>query len=82
MVEHITINYKKPTQANQFLTIRVKPDSQQTSDPKQVRLKAIIESEKGQVLVVGKASLYETGRASNQKKDLAAEAATKWWRLW
>lgn len=81
MVEHITINYKKPTRANQFLTIRVKPDPQQTLDPKQVHLQATIESEDCQVLVTGKASLYETGRASNQLKDLAAKAAPKWWRL-
>ncbi|KAI5958714.1 uncharacterized protein KGF55_005712 [Candida pseudojiufengensis] len=75
-VENLTINYKNPTFANQFLIIKTKQKPSPENDKRTIVLESIIENSKGKVLVKSEALLHDTGRAS--KKSLQA-AKKSWW---
>lgn len=65
MVENLTIQYKAPTFANQFLIVKTRTKETVENDRKTIRLESVIENKKGKVLVKGEALLHDTGRASN-----------------
>lgn len=74
MVENLTINYKRPTLANQFLIVKTRPvESEKNSDRVQV-LESVVEDKKGRVLVKSSAVIRDTGRASH-----AIKAEKKGW---
>lgn len=72
-VENLSISYRLPTLANQFLVI--KTAEVECNEPNTVVLKSVIESQDGKVLVEGEALLRNTGRAS---KIVAEAQASKW----
>lgn len=65
-VENLTINYKNPTFANQFLIIKTK--QRELIDKRTTELESVIESQKGKILVKSVATLHDTKRATNQKQ--------------
>lgn len=65
MVENLTVNYKAPTFANQFLVIKTKRTESKLNDEKNIALESVIEDSKGKVLVKGSAVLRDTGRATD-----------------
>lgn len=67
-VENLSISYKSPTFANQFLIVRTKQKENTISDKKTIELVSTLESEKGKLLVKGSALLNDTGRATNSIK--------------
>ncbi|ODV78746.1 uncharacterized protein CANTADRAFT_91038 [Suhomyces tanzawaensis NRRL Y-17324] len=74
MVENLTIEYKRPTLANQFLVVRT--NKVETAD-KVVYMESEIQDKKGRTLVKSSARLRDTGRASGQMRDGATPK--KWW---
>lgn len=66
-VEHLTISYKYPSFANQFLIIKTKKVPLENENEKWVRLESTIESEKGKVLVKSSAILHDTGLITNSR---------------
>ncbi|KAK6199297.1 uncharacterized protein RJT21DRAFT_45710 [Scheffersomyces amazonensis] len=69
-VENLTINYKYPTFANQFLIVKTKKKENVNSDnEKTVTLESVVETIKGRVLVKSSAVLHDTGRATNKIKE-------------
>lgn len=77
-VENLSISYKYPSLANQFLIIKTTPSKNHNDDPKHIHLNAVILSQNGNTLVESGALLVDTGRELNKIK-----AATKksWWKL-
>lgn len=74
-IENISITYRRPTLANQFLIVKTMQSVASPADPNSIVLKSVIESQNGKVLVESEAILRNTGRASK----LVAEAhASKW----
>ncbi|KAI5968973.1 hypothetical protein CANMA_001969 [Candida margitis] len=77
-VENLTINYKRPTLANQFLVIKTKTKPSEENDKKHILLESVIENESGKVLVKSQALLHDTGRATNRSKE-KIKAERSWW---
>ncbi|CAL1212506.1 unnamed protein product [Candida parapsilosis] len=77
-VENLTINYKRPTFANQFLIIKTKTKPSEQNDKKHIVLESVIENEDGKVLVKSQAMLHDTGRATNRSKE-KQKAEKRWW---
>ncbi|RLV93510.1 putative mitochondrial membrane protein FMP10 [Spathaspora sp. JA1] len=77
-VENLTINYRAPTFANQFLIIKTR--KKESIDDKTILLESVIETKTGKVLVKSSALLHDTGRATNRIK--AEEEKTKKWWWW
>lgn len=76
-VENLTISYKAPTLANQFLIVRTKQEPDSSCDGKTVNLVSTLESQKGTVCVKSTAVLHDTGRASDRiRKENKKES--KW----
>ncbi|CAI5759735.1 unnamed protein product [Candida verbasci] len=77
-VENLTINYKFPTFANQFLIVktRLKEDSK---DKKTILLESCIENAKGKLLVKSTALLHDTGRATNRINAEEQKKKQSWW---
>lgn len=67
MVENLTINYKFPSFANQFLIVKTKKLPLENEDDKTVKLESVIESESGKTLVKATAILHDTGLITNSK---------------
>lgn len=63
-VENLTINYKSPTLANQFLIVRTTKSLREEVDSSVISFESKILSENGKLLVNSEASLKNTGRAS------------------
>lgn len=61
-VENLSISYKYPSLANQFLIIKTKPTDNSQNDPKHLHLTAQICSQNGKTLVKSNALLIDTGR--------------------
>ncbi|ABN64364.2 predicted protein [Scheffersomyces stipitis CBS 6054] len=69
-VENLTINYKFPTFANQFLIVKTrKKEGVDTNDRKTITLESVIQDKKGRTLVKSEALLHDTGRATNRIKE-------------
>ncbi|KAK6456935.1 HotDog domain-containing protein [Scheffersomyces xylosifermentans] len=68
-VENLTINYKYPTFANQFLIVKTRKKESVENDKKTIRLVSVIEDTKGRTLVKSEALLHDTGRATNWIKE-------------
>lgn len=79
-VENLTINYKRPTFANQFLIVKTKMKESEKNDKRTIVLESVLEDAKGRVLVKSEALLHDTGRATNRIKD--NEQAKLWWKIW
>ncbi|KAI5956226.1 hypothetical protein KGF54_000701 [Candida jiufengensis] len=75
-VENLTINYKRPTFANQFLIIKTKTKESPKNDKKTIVLESVIENSDGKVLVKSTAELHDTGRASNKSVNKVNKS---WW---
>ncbi|KAK6462543.1 HotDog domain-containing protein [Scheffersomyces coipomensis] len=76
-VENLTINYRNPTFANQFIVVKTKKkENVEGDDNKTITLESVIQTTKGKVLVKSSAVLHDTGRATNQIKQ---EAKLKNW---
>lgn len=80
-VENLSLSYKYPSFANQFLIIKTKrKENTENEGNKTITLESVIESQKGQVCVKGEAILHDTGRATNiMKQELAKNK--KWFLL-
>lgn len=79
-VENLSISYKYPSFANQFLIIKTRrKESIGNDDNKTITLESVIESQKGQVCVKGEAVLHDTGRATNIMNQ--EQAKNKKWFL-
>ncbi|CCE73249.1 Piso0_000279 [Millerozyma farinosa CBS 7064] len=65
-VENLEITYKYPTFANQFLIIKTQQKPDTVSDSNNILLEAVIESQKGDILVKSEARLKNTGRYSKR----------------
>lgn len=76
-VENLTINYKRPTFANQFLIVKTRKKESPLNDDKTIVLESVIENLKGKVLVKSQALLHDTGRATNRIK--AEKSSFKKW---
>ncbi|CAH6721094.1 uncharacterized mitochondrial membrane protein Fmp10p [[Candida] jaroonii] len=63
-VENISINYKYPSFANQFLIIKTKKIPMEGENDKLIKLETIIENEGGKILVKSQAVLHDTGYVS------------------
>lgn len=74
-VENISINYKSPTLANQFLILKTKVinnefEAKDLNSDQWIRLESSILLESGKLLVVSDALLHDTGFYSNSKKGI------------
>ncbi|KAI3404761.2 hypothetical protein KGF56_002464 [Candida oxycetoniae] len=78
-VENLTINYKSPTFANQFLIVKTKTKESDRNDKKNILLESVIEDAKGKVLVKSTALLRNTGRATNRNKQQKVVVKRWWW---
>lgn len=67
-VENLTISYKFPSFANQFLIVKTRRKEGANDDDKFITLESVVESQKGQVLVKSEALLHDTGRATKRAK--------------
>lgn len=77
-VENLSISYRYPSFANQFLIIKTrKKEKTDSDDGKTITLESVIESQKGQVCVKGEAILHDTGRATNML-NLELAKTKKW----
>lgn len=74
MVTSLSISYKAPSLANQFLVVNTRCVGQ---DHKSIISESSIETVDGKVLVVGKANLVETGRASSMN----VQSKSRTWTL-
>lgn len=79
MVENLTINYKRPTFANQFLIVKTKVKEGGKLDKRTVELESTLENKDGKVLVKSTALLRDTGRATRQSEEAEAKRNKKWW---
>lgn len=61
-VENLSILYKYPSFANQFLIVKTKKVPMEGENDKLVKFESIIESESGKVLVKSEAVVHDTGR--------------------
>lgn len=77
-VENITISYKFPSFANQFLILKTKPIKEGENDSKNINLQCVIESQHGKTLVKSNALLIDTGRELNYKSSMNKQTK-KWW---
>ena len=59
-VDNLSISYKLPSMANQFLVIRTLP--MEVSDERRAVLSSVVQSEAGKTLVKAEASVTDTGR--------------------
>lgn len=76
-IESLSISYRRPTFANQFLIVRTEEVEGESEDKQLVFLKSVIESQTGQTLVESEAVLRNTGRAS--RRSLEAQARKLAW---
>lgn len=74
-VENLSISYKYPSFANQFLIVKTKRKEGSLKDKKTITLESVIESQNEKVLVKSEAILHDTGRAS---KSLEGAGIKKW----
>lgn len=77
-VENLTINYRRPTLANQFLIVKTKKKESPENDNRTIVLESVIEDSKGKVLVKSEALLHDTGRATNRIKE-NEKSKKSWW---
>ncbi|CAH2352741.1 uncharacterized mitochondrial membrane protein Fmp10p [[Candida] railenensis] len=75
-VENLSISYRYPSLANQFLIIKTRPSNNDNDDPKHIHLSGVILSQNGKTLVKSDALLVDTGRESNKIK---AAKKKSWW---
>lgn len=68
-VENLSILYKAPTFANQFLIVKTRTKESVENNKKTIRLESVIENKKGKVLVKGEALLHDTGRATKKIEE-------------
>lgn len=66
-VENLTISYKYPSFANQFLIVKTKKIPLENESDKTIKLESVIESESGKTLVKANAILHDTGLITNSK---------------
>lgn len=76
-VENLSISYKYPSFANQFLIIKTKPVLGEGDGNKQISLESVIESQKGNTLVKSQAVLIDTGRELKRLN----EGNKSWWKF-
>lgn len=74
-VDKISISYKFPTFANQFLIIKTKRKPSSGDDKKHCTLETVIESQKGRTLVKSEAALTDTGRG---KATIRSNIVERW----
>lgn len=67
-VENLSINYKYPTFANQFLVLKTKQKEGTSCNGKTIILECVIESQDGKTLVKSEAELHDTGRGTERLK--------------
>lgn len=68
-VENLSISYKYPSFANQFLIVKTKQKEGTSCDGKTIILESIIESQDGKTLVKSEAELHDTGRGTQRARQ-------------
>ncbi|KAL6451611.1 FMP10 Uncharacterized mitochondrial membrane protein FMP10 [Candida maltosa Xu316] len=78
-VENLTINYKSPTFANQFLIVKTRKKESPENDKKTIVLESVLQDSKGKILVKSEALLHDTGRATKRIQEEEKKAKKSWW---